>query len=1014
MLNINKALFKPLSLFLCVTLAFVYLSVFDTNSIDLKIQNPKLTKNKDILVKKKSTHKTELATLTQSNKSKAEKKDKVIVFDESEGLVPLNDQTTVIRHSKSRDDWERKRFARNKSRTTSWAEVPSAEGKIKLPFPAPPSASLEKSEKYVSTVDFILDSLATIFLPNSAQAAPVLNTQIGNITIDGDLSDWSINDRINLPLNLPPYLAVGDELYGKYVASPTPTYIIALKSTGVSLGPNTTFWLNTDKNAATGFLIWGQYGGAEYFVNIHSDEKPHLYDKDFGWVSSLNHAFSSDQHIIEIAIPAASLGLGSSSQSIDILGDINDSLFLFPQDYTSGGQYTISTSTTTLPPRTNLSKRVGIVYGEATKNNFFGDKTYSQLFMSLQHQAMMAGISFDLLTEDDLTNINNLVNYDALIFPFFSDVPSDKMKQIHDTLYKAVYDYGIGIITADDWMTNTEAGASLSGDAYRNMKQLLGIGRVAGEGPVSISLSAQNTSHSVMKGYTSNELIKSYDRGWYSYFQAVPGQETESLAEQSVTGSNAGSYPAVLASITGGRNVHFATLGFMADTNLVWQALQWVVYGDETSVGLKMGRAKNLFVSRNDMDITSEQELIQDVHVPLYNLLKDWKRRYNFVGSYFINIGNDPANGLWTDWNVSGPLFEDYISLGNEIGTHSWTHPHFTDQLSSSQIEFEFNQSMNEISAELNYKTWNNQNIRGGAVPGAPEGLNTANEIAQYLDYLTGGYSSSGAGYPSAFGYLTPNDNNVYLSPNMSFDFTLIEFGVPVGYPAVPVPLSAEEGEQFWANEFDTLMNHASQPIIHWPWHDYGPTISADPISGNGYTVAMFENTIAKAYNAGSEFITSADMAQRINTFKDSSLTIDSVGSTITATVNTNKVGNFSLAVNTKPGQVIHSVDGWYAYNDDHVFLNDNGGTYTIQLDTFSESNTHISKLPMRSKLIDLNGDGDNLNFTFEGKGWVIVSLNNYYRSYRYYGVRTGRVLGYKKVALYFDNNRTHSISIVR
>ncbi len=369
MLNINKELIKPLSLFLCgtSTLAIIYLSVFDTNKDELKVQNSILTKNEDTLVKNKSTHKTKLANLTQFNESKAEKKD---IFDELEGLVPLNDQTTVIRHSKSREDWERKRFARNKSRTTSWDQIPNAEGKIKLPFPAPPSATLEKNAKYISTVDFILDSLATIFLPNTAQAAADLNTQFGNIIIDGDLSDWSIDDRINLPLDLPPYLAAGDELYGKYIASPTPTYIIALKSTGASLGPNTTFWLNTDNNAATGFLIWGQYGGAEYFVNIHSDEKPYLYDKDFGWISSLNHAFSSDQKIIEIAIPAASLGLGSSSQSIDILGDINDSLFLFPQDYTSGGQYTISTSTTTLPPRTNLSKRVGIVYGEATKNNF--------------------------------------------------------------------------------------------------------------------------------------------------------------------------------------------------------------------------------------------------------------------------------------------------------------------------------------------------------------------------------------------------------------------------------------------------------------------------------------------------------------------------------------------------------------------------------------------------------------------------------------------------------------------
>ena len=105
-------------------------------------------------------------------------------------------------------------------------------------------------------------------------------------------------------------------------------------------------------------------------------------------------------------------------------------------------------------------------------------------------------------------------------------------------------------------------------------------------------------------------------------------------------------------------------------------------------------------------------------------------------------------------------------------------------------------------------------------------------EISQYLDYLSGGYSGIGAGFPSAFGYLTPDSNEVYFSPNMFFDFTLISFGVPVGNPPVAVPLTAEEAEALWRDQYAELKAHASQPIIHWPWHDYGTNDRGRPRYG--------------------------------------------------------------------------------------------------------------------------------------------------------------------------------------
>ncbi|MCK5831973.1 MAG: hypothetical protein KAH20_16905, partial [Methylococcales bacterium] len=823
----TKSSFKPKYLILGITTVstIFYISTFNSNDIDPKIKN---NIQSSTLIHESSNNLTNKIVKTTNLSGRLKSRNVSYSVEDNNtpeeqhnvDSIPVEPQNNfnVIHQSKTQAEWERERFSKRQDESAAWEPIPDAKGRLKLPFPPPPNF-IENKEDSISSIDLILNSAAHFFLPTAAHASA---GQFGNIVLDGNLSDWSIDDRINLPLDRPPYIATENELYGKYIASPTPTYVFALKSTESTLEANTTLWLNTDLNATTGYLVWGLHSGAEFFINIYSgDSSPHLYNKDFGWVSSLTHAFSSDRRIVEIAIPASSLQLGASAQSIEVLGDINDSTLLFPVDFSSGGQFTLVGSHPSLPPRTDSSKRVAIIYGDTTKNNFFGKKAYSQLFMSIQHQAMMAGVSYDLLSENDLTDINNLVNYDALIFPFFSDIPSDKLKQIHDTLFKAVYNYGIGIITADDWMSNTETGTSISGDAYRNMKQLLGIGRVSGNGPVNVNLTAQYTSHSIMEGYSSNELIRSYKKSWYSIFQSIPGQPSASIAKQSVSGSSAGRYPAVIATTTGGRNVHFATLSYMADTNLLWQAIQWVLYGNEPSVGLKMGRTNNLFVSRNDMDISSEHDQVSIVHVPLLNLLTTWKNDYNFVGSFFINIGNDPANGFWTDWNISAPLFSNYIKLDNEIGTHSWTHPHSTDLLSSSDIEFEFNQSMNKIGTQLNHTTWRNQNIRGAAVPGAPENFATASKIIKHVDYLTGGYSAAGAGYPNAFGYLTPSSQKVYLSPNMSFDFTLIEFGVPVGNPPVPKPLNATEAEQFWKNEFNSLINHASLPIIHWPWHDY-------------------------------------------------------------------------------------------------------------------------------------------------------------------------------------------------
>ncbi|AFY78424.1 hypothetical protein Ple7327_3198 [Pleurocapsa sp. PCC 7327] len=788
-----------------------------------------------------------------------------------------------------------------------------------------------------------------------------LATSFGNITLDGNLSDWTNFFRLDA---VPGTGQPGYEIYGKYAGD---AYIFAIKSNSTQIASGTTIWLNTDRNASTGYQIFGFAGGAEYNVNFFTDNQPYLYTGADGETpvggtiagTPLNYAFGNNNQIVEFAVPISQLQGVSPNSAIDILADINNQIFL-PSDY-SATPYTIKTN---LPQRTDFSKKVAIVFSETTANNFFDKKAYTQLFMSMQYQAMMAGIPFDIITENDLTNINNLVNYDAIIFPSFRNVKTSQLGAITDTLLDAVYKYNIGIITAGDFLSNDENNNALPGDSYIRMKQLLDVTRTTGGGPVNGTLRAEDITHPVMQNYAPNEQIRAYNGIFFNaYGDGITGDNKQPIVLADFE-ANGQSYNAVLATQTGGRNVHFATEGFLGDNNLVWQALQWVISNNQPTVRLNMSRDASIFLSRNDMDQSQYIDEVPRVNVPLYNIIAEWKNNYNFVGSYYINVGNRPNQGAVTDWTVSGPLYRDYIALGNEIGTHSYTHlqfdytpPNDTNVLTPAQLEFEFNQSKLVIEQELGKYVPGFQVI-GAAIPGQPEGIAVSEELRKYLSYVTGGYASVGAGYPGAFGFMFPGDDYVYFAPNMSFDFSLIGFR----------QLTAQQAEAVWAQEYAEIINKAAQPIVLFPWHDYGPTL-AEP----GYTKEMFANFIARAYNDNTEFVTFADLHQRIKTFEQSQLFINNAGNTITARVASNDVGKFSL--NISNNQPIQSVNNWYAYDRDTVFLPKNGGEFTINLGATPDDVTRITNLPMRAELLSLTGNGTDLEFTFVGEGEVVIDL---------------------------------------
>lgn len=800
-----------------------------------------------------------------------------------------------------------------------------------------------------------------------------------NITIDGNLSDWTTSDRLDF---LPGMGQAGYEVYGRVEGD---NYIFALSSNGSAISAGTTVWLNTDRNSSTGYQVFGSAVGAEYNVNFFTDNAPYLYSGAAGEnsLTALNYSYSSDRQVVEFAIPISALG--NAPQSMDVAIDVNDQVFL-PGDF-NGQSYTLFANKN-LPVRTDTSKKVGIVFSQTTADQFFGladvatnQTGYSQLFMSVQEEVMMSGVPFDLLSEDDLKDINNLVNYDTLIFPSFRNVSQADVQQIQDTLTDAIYNYNIGIVTAGDFMTNSETGGSLAGDPYFRMKTLLGLQPQA-FGAGNVSLTVNNTTNPIVQDYQTGELIRQYQNPiGYAAYQSYGNANSDVLVNQTVNGQT---YNAVVTTQTGGRNVHFATTSYLGDNNLAWSAIQQSVFNNQAAVSLSLTRNESLFLSRNDMDLSAEFNNVNPndgtlgIYDRLLPILDQWKTDFNFVGSYYINVGDNPATGHYTDWNLSRPYYQALLAAGNEIGTHSYTHlddatvynpTNNTNFATPAQIEFEFNQSKLIIEQQLGIK------VTGAAVPGAPEKLPTSLEIAQYFDYVSGGATFVGAGYPGAFGFLTPDQQSVYFAPNLWFDFTLIGFGIPVpdgngGF--VAQPLTAQEAEAEWIRQYNEVTSHGNKPIVLMPWHDYGPT----NFDNNGYSQQMFTSLIREAYNQGAEFVTLDDASQRIQAFEQAQLFVESAGNTITAQVVGNNLGDFALDLTTG-NQTIQSVTNWYAYDNNSVFLPQNGGQFTINLGATQDNVTRITKLPMRAELATLSGNGTNLEYTFFGEGTVVVEIAN-------------------------------------
>jgi hypothetical protein len=269
----------------------------------------------------------------------------------------------------------------------------------------------------------------------------------------------------------------------------------------------------------------------------------------------------------------------------------------------------------------------------------------------------MAGVPHDLLDEDDLTSSANLAPYDVLVAPLFDSITAAKRAQIVDALTEAAAN-GLNIVTSGWFLSFTETGGTHAG-FVETLGSLIGVKSVSFHASIPLDLVVADANHAAMPGYHSGQVIRHYNQIWTSSWQATGSANpaTSSVLCHHRIGNVTEAAIHAITTQAGNRNVHFANEQFMQDAQLLWSAIQWALWGSETPVALRLGRERSIFFARNDMDQSQFAEEVPLVHAPLLDIITDWKTRYGFTGSFYINLGNNPGESEFTDGDVSAPLF---------------------------------------------------------------------------------------------------------------------------------------------------------------------------------------------------------------------------------------------------------------------------------------------------------------------------------------------------------------------
>ena len=310
-------------------------------------------------------------------------------------------------------------------------------------------------------------------------------------------------------------------------------------------------------------------------------------------------------------------------------------------------------------------KPVALIYSKLQLSDMLINETAWTLF-SLEDLVSVAGIPYHVYPVDEFINMN-FNNFSVIILFNTLHVNSS----LFDSFYLKLQAYlksGGSIISIDFPPLMNEA------EEY-NETYLNNIFNV------KYGIYKSNISYNIVAGdlptlrlsYSTSGIIWSYqekvDMNSLDVYNTSLNTYTIAVAEY-----NNQPYDLAVATDFGyGKTAIFSAPSYyewIDQTMVLIRTIQWCIFGENPPVSLLISPGNLTYMFTVDADLSS----IPSITIPAVNIILNYSLNYRFPFSWGIVTGPHPP-GFSPNWTILAPYYKRIAEFGNELASHSRTHP---------------------------------------------------------------------------------------------------------------------------------------------------------------------------------------------------------------------------------------------------------------------------------------------------------------------------------------------------
>jgi len=341
-------------------------------------------------------------------------------------------------------------------------------------------------------------------------------------------------------------------------------------------------------------------------------------------------------------------------------------------------------------------KPIGLVYSNLS-NEKYSLEILSWNFLSIQPHIFSAGIPYEILEVSELLDYSKMKNYSCLIFVNSRYIRSEIRNQLIVNLMRYLNEGGsllgfrwVGVVDENE---------------YYNMSLIEKVFNIhiISDGPweANYTITYGNLTQ-VNRGKKEGDPILNvtnwgYDFvGFFNY--TYPHYVVSWILDDGVK------TPAILASEIGKGRVATVTFDpyhpFVDNTPIVVYLIRWLVFGDKTQGFLLLSPGRVMPILALDADLTAIYSVANLSIRRALNLSRTLGLKFTWA---FVT---GPFNGI-PDWEVLKPLIDEINSTGNEVASHSRTHPTWADyENDTDRVIYELKGSYDDLVGNLSMEIY--------------------------------------------------------------------------------------------------------------------------------------------------------------------------------------------------------------------------------------------------------------------------------------------------------------------